>query len=311
MNTKKPKLIIDTDPGHDDALAILMTVLSNQFDILAVTTVAGNSSLEKVTRNAQAILNLLQSDIPVFSGRLSPLKRKLVTAVVHGESGLAGFDTSATEFLMTQDAPEKMVEMIAKYPGEVTILALGPLSNVARAISLDSTFAHEVKRVVIMGGAIDVPGNKNRVAEFNFFVDPEAAEVVMMSGAEIVLVPLDACNKVVLQADDFRQVQNTELQSILLPMMEHFVAGLISDEGTSGILVYDALAAYFLLNPSAFTLEAMNVVVETKGLHTFGMSVAEKRRHKVEYTNTQVVMGIDDEQFRSDFFEILSRRKSL
>ncbi len=305
MNNK-PKLIIDTDPGHDDALAILMTLLSDQFDVLAITTVAGNATIKKVTRNAQAILDLIGSHAPVFSGIDKPLKRKLVTAVVHGESGLAGFDTTNTDYKVTKNAPEKIVELVKANPGEVTILALGPLSNIARAIQLDSQFSSKVKQLVIMGGAIDVPGNKNRVAEFNFFVDPEAANLVFKSKIPKVLVPLDACNEIVLQVEDFQKVENDNLKSILIPMMEHFIAGLTSDEGTTGILVYDALAAYYLLNPNAFTLKSMNVVIETQGQHTFGMSVAEKRPHKVENTNVEVVVGIDDQQFRRDFFKTLS-----
>lgn len=305
MNNK-PKLIIDTDPGHDDALAILITLLSDQFDVLAITTVAGNATIKKVTRNAQAILDLIGSHAPIFSGIDKPLKRKLVTAVVHGESGLAGFDTANTDFKLTENAPQKMVDLINSNPGEITLLALGPLSNVARAIALDPKFSNKVKQLVIMGGAIDVPGNKNRVAEFNFFVDPEAADVVFQSIIPKVLVPLDACNKVVLQVEDFQKVENKNLKSILIPMMEHFIAGLNSDEGTTGILVYDALAAYYLLNPNAFTLQSMDVVIETQGQHTFGMSVSEKRLHKVENTNVEVVTGIDDQQFRQDFFKILN-----
>lgn len=306
MRNVKPKLIIDTDPGHDDALAILLTVLSDKYDVLALTTVAGNASIEKVTRNAQAILDLIDADIPVFSGSEVPLQRPLVTAVVHGESGLAGFDTTQTEFVTTGNAPNVIVNMVNRFPNEITILALGPLSNIARAIEIDASFASKVERLIIMGGAIDVPGNKNRVAEFNFFVDPEAADAVFRANIQKVLVPLDACNQVVLQVKDFRQIKNKKLQSILTPMMQHFSAGLILDEGTSGILVYDALAAYFLLNPNAFQLRAMNIVIETAGTHTSGMSVAERRPHKVEKTNVEVVFSINDQQFRRDFFDILN-----
>jgi hypothetical protein len=124
MKNTKPKLIIDTDPGHDDALALLMLLLSEQFEVLAVTTVAGNASIEKVTRNTQAILDLIGSSLPVYSGMSQPLKRDLVTAVVHGESGLAGFDTSQTDFQLTVDAPQKIVCLlfsshaaVASFPG--------------------------------------------------------------------------------------------------------------------------------------------------------------------------------------------------
>lgn len=122
-----------------------------------------------------------------------------------------------------------------------------------------------------------------------------------------VVVPLDACNQVVLQVDDFKQLQDNRLRSVLLPMMQHFATGLASDEGSEGVLVYDALAAYFLIQPKAFTLQKMDVVIETKGEHTFGMSVAEKRPNKVEKTNVDVVVDIGDEVFKKEFFEILDR----
>lgn len=306
MKKKKPLLIIDTDPGHDDAVAIMLMVLSNMFNVAAVTTVAGNASIEKVTRNAHAVLKRINQEIPIFSGLPSPLKRKLVTAVVHGQSGLDGYDASGTEFLLTSNAPEKIVEIVNQHPGEVTILTLGPLSNLARAIERDINFASQVKQLVMMGGAVNVPGNMNRVAEFNFFVDPEAVDTVMRSQIPKVLIPLDVCNQVVLQVADFRKIQNKQLQSMLLPMMEHFFAGLAADEGTTGIVVYDALAAYFLINPKAFTLQPMDVVIETRGAHTLGMTVAEKRPHKLNQTNVEVALAVDADQFRQDFFRILS-----
>lgn len=302
----RQKIIIDTDPGHDDALALLLLLKSKKFDVQAITTVAGNAAIEKVTKNAQAILDLIGSKVPIYSGLPTPIKRELITAVVHGESGLDGFDTSDTSFKLTEDAPQRIVEIVRKFPKEVTILTLGPLSNLARAFQLDPELPSLIKGVITMGGAINVPGNKNRVAEFNFFVDPDAADIVFQATVKRVLVPLDACNEVVLQIDDFRKIQNRKIRSAILPMMEHFIAGLTSDEGTKGILVYDALAAYFLLNPNGFTTIPMNVVIETRGQHTFGMSVAEKRTYKKEKPNVDVVSGVNQKQFKKDFFEILS-----
>jgi len=303
----KPKIIIDTDPGHDDALALLMLLKSNKCIIKAITTVAGNSTIGNVTRNAQAILNLTKEKIPIFSGLAKPIKRELVTAVVHGESGLAGFDTSKTDFSLTGNAPEKIIEIIKQNPNQITILALGPLSNVARAIKKDQSIIPLIKQLVIMGGAIGVPGNKNRVAEFNFFVDPEAADLVFKTKIPKVLISLDACNQVVLQVNDFKRIKNKSLQKLLIPMMEHFIDGLVNDEGTNGILVYDALAAFFLINPKAFKLKEMNVIIETRGEHTAGMSVTEKREHKVKETNVRVVSEIKKESFIKDLFKYLSK----
>lgn len=307
MKKVKPKLIIDTDPGHDDALALLLLCMSKKFDVLAVTTVAGNATIDKVTRNAQAILDLVGVKVPVYSGQATPLARTLITAVVHGESGLAGFDTSTTKFALTEDADKQIVQLVNANPGQVTLLTLGPLTNIARAFQLDPSLPNKIKQLVMMGGAIDVPGNKNRVAEFNFFVDPEAADVVFKTDVPKILVSLDASQQVVLTVDEFRAIKNKKLQTILLPMMRHFFAGLTKDEGTQGILVYDALAAYVLLNPDAFTLQPMDVVIETRGEHTSGMSVAERRPNKVESTNVDVVVSINADLFKKDFFAILSR----
>lgn len=306
-NPKKQKVIIDTDPGHDDALAIMLAVKSEQLDIQAITTVAGNTTVDKTTRNAQAILDLIDSDLPIFSGFPEPIKRKLITAVVHGESGLDGFDTTQTPFALTQNAPQKIIEIVRRFPNEVTILTLGPLSNIARAFQIDPELPQLIPQIVTMGGAISVPGNKNRVAEFNFFVDPEAANCVFQTVVPKVLVPLDACNEVVLQITDFQKIENKKIREVLLPMMKKFIDGLIKDEGTFGILVYDALAAYFLLNPEAYDLEPMNIVIETEGEHTFGMSVAERRRYKSVQPNVNVVTALNQQKFRADFVEILGK----
>lgn len=310
-NNKKAlkKIIIDTDPGHDDALALLLIFLSNLFDIKAVTTVAGNASIDKVSRNAQAILDLIKAKVPIYSGETKPIKRDLITAVVHGDSGLSGFDTSCTNFQLTGNAPNKIVEIVNANIDEITILALGPLSNLARAFQIDTNLPNKIKSLVIMGGAIDVAGNKNRVAEFNFFVDPEAAEQVLKTKVKKILIPLDACEKILLKIADFQKIKNKKLREILLPMMEHFLQGLKNDENARGILVYDVLAAYYLLNPTAFKTQAMDLVVETQGKYTRGMSVAEKRAGTKKNNNIKVACDINRENFVKDFFDILNKQK--
>jgi purine nucleosidase len=303
----KPKIIIDTDAGHDDALALMLLIKSQQFDIQAVTTVAGNSDIKNVTRNAKAVLDLMEVTLPLYSGYENPLKRELIKAVVHGDSGLDGLDMSATQFTLTGDAPEKIIELVKANPGEISILTLGPLSNIARALQQDPSIADDIKELVIMGGAIDVPGNKNRVAEFNMFVDPEAADITFKTGIKKVVVPLDPCNHIILGLDTFEALQGSSLHKPLSSLMQHFIAGITSDEGVEGALVYDALAAYYLVNPDAFTLKAMDIVVETKGEHTFGMTVAEKRHYKAPQYNAEVATHIDQEAFTKDLLAALVR----
>jgi len=303
----KPKIIIDTDAGHDDALALMLLVKSQQFDIQAVTTVAGNSDIKNVTRNAKAILDLLETTLPIYSGYETPLQRELVKAVVHGDSGLDGLDMSATQFTLTGDAPERIIELVKANPGEISILTLGPLSNIARALQKDPSIANDIKELIIMGGAIDVPGNKNRVAEFNMSVDPEAADVVFKTDIKKVVVPLDPCNHIILGIDVFEALQGSPLYKPLNSLMQHFIAGITFDEGVKGALVYDALAAYYLVSPDAFALTAMDIVVETKGEHTFGMTVAEKRTYKTPHYNAEVATHIDQEAFTKDLLAALVR----
>lgn len=308
MNKKdKQKIIIDTDAGHDDALAMMLLLKPGLFDVQVITTVAGNSTIENVTRNAAFILELLgRSEVPLYSGDSQPLKRVLIQAAVHGESGLDGVDKSNTVYRLTNNAPEKIIELVRKSPNEISILTIGPLSNIARAFLKDPELPSLIKQIIIMGGAINVPGNKNRVAEFNMFVDPEAADIVFKAGVKKVLVPLDPCNEVILQLSDFEKLKGSVLYKPVMGLMEHFIQGIEDDEGTKGALVYDALAAYYLVNPGACQTIKMDVVMETKGEHTFGMTVAEKRHVKVMNTNMEVVTHVDKKQFTKDLFNILN-----
>ncbi len=302
----KPKIIIDTDAGHDDVLAMMLLIKSDLFDIRAVTTVAGNSTIRNATRNAAYTLDLLEKrNIPVYSGEPDPLQRKLITAVVHGTSGLDGVDTSKTKYKLNNNADDKVVELIHKYPHQITLLTLGPLSNIARAFIKDPELPTLIKKIVIMGGAINVPGNKNRVAEFNMFVDPEAADIVFRSSTEKILIPLDPCNNVVLLQSDFERLKSDNLYIPIKNMMKQFIKGIEKHEGTKGALVYDAIAGYYLINPKAFVCEPMDVLIETIGEFTFGMTVAEKRERQRTSCNITVAVGFDDDKFVGDFFRIL------
>jgi len=303
------KIIIDTDPGHDDALAIMLAAKSEAFDILAITTTMGNSSIENTTRNARYILNLLErEDIPVYSGCDKPLKRELIRAVVHGESGLDGIDPT-NDASLTGDAVERIVELIEKNSGEITLVTLGPLTNIALAIEKSPEIMKKVKEIVMMGGAIRVPGNKNRVAEFNIFVDPEAADIVFRFPVAKTIVPLDACNNVQMFIEDFEKITNTKLRKPILAMMAPFIKNINADEGVNAALVYDALTVYFLLNPSVCKVSQYDVLVETNGDLTRGMTVADLRTKPESKNILNVVESIDKETFVEDFIKILSREE--
>ena len=300
----KKKIIIDTDPGQDDALAIMLLVKSGMFDIRAVTTVAGNSVIQNTTNNARFILDLLESDIPLYSGSEKPLSKKLILANVHGESGLDGATITKKEPLNGM-ATEKIIEIVKQNPHKVSIVVIGPQTNIAKVFQQESTLPGLIKELIIMGGAIEVPGNKSRVAEFNIFVDPVAAKIVFEAPVRKVLVPLDICNEIPLFLSDFEKITGS-LRGPILSMMRKYIEGIAKFEYQQGALVYDALAAYYLIRPEAYILEDADILVETKGEYTDGMTVTEKRVYKEKNINIHLVKKVDRDMFVSDFLNFLS-----
>ncbi|MFA6005403.1 MAG: nucleoside hydrolase [Patescibacteria group bacterium] len=301
-----PELIIDTDAGHDDILAIILLVKSKLFSIKAITTVAGNSSIRNVTRNVFYVLNLLhESNIPIYSGFPSPLKRRLIKAVIHGKNGLSGADTSKTKYHLTKDAPEQLIKIVKNSPRKVTILTLGPLSNIARVLQKDHSIATSIDKIVMMGGSLNGYGNKSRVAEFNMFVDPEAADIVFKSPIQKILLPLDACNECAFSLKSFTQLPTSVLNTAITQMMREYISKIKIRTGIEGTLVYDALAAYYLISPTVFTTRLMDIVIEKRGKYTSGMTVAERRFSVVKKNNVSVIEKVEYEKFKSYFFALL------
>lgn len=301
------KIIIDTDPGHDDALALIMAGKSDGVEIMAVTTVAGNSTIQNTTKNARYVLDYIgRNDVAVFSGESKPMKRDLVQAVVHGSSGLQGANIKNMPTL-SNDAPEQMIRIIEDNPGEVTVVALGPLTNIANAIRKKPSVINKVKQIVFMGGAIGVPGNKNRVAEFNIFVDPEAANIVMQSSVPKVMVPLDACNNIQVSLADFARVRDIKLRKFLIGIMTPYIANIAKDIGVQAGLVYDPLAVFCLLCPGSCETKKYNILIETKSELTRGMTVADRRNVTDGLEpNVTVVTKINESDFFRKFFRSLN-----
>jgi purine nucleosidase len=303
----KRKLIIDTDPGVDDAMALMLAIKSELFDLQAITTVCGNGTIENVTRNARYVLELLgRAGIPVYSGAARPLTRALETSIVHGEHTLGNIHPPNAPSL-TGDAVEKILEVVEGSHGEITLVALGPLTNVAHAIRQNSQVMGKVKEIVIMGGAVKAPGNKNRVAEFNIFVDPEAADIVFRFPVAKTIVPLDACNKIRYSLADLRAVTNAHLSDILVEMAEPYIRSIAAEEATEAAPIYDALTIYYLINPEACQSYRCHVAIETKGVLTRGMTVADLRTRAEAAANTTVVDSVDEKAFRTYFVETISR----
>ena len=198
------KIIIDTDPGTDDAIALMMALNSPNLDVLALTTVGGNGALRHTTRNALRVLEYMdRTDIPVFKGASRPLKGKFAYGYYfHGPAALTVRLPAPATPPQQEAAVEYIIRKTSERPGELTLVALGPLTNVARAIRREPRFVDWMKELVVMGGAIEVGGNITPYAEFNTHNDPEAAEAVFSSGIATILVGLDVTDHVFLTSDD-------------------------------------------------------------------------------------------------------------
>jgi inosine-uridine nucleoside N-ribohydrolase len=288
-------------------MALMLAYKSVELDVLAVTTVCGNATIENTTRNARYILDFIGGkDTPVYSGAEKPLQRELIQAVVHGVSGLDGVDLK-NEAKLTGDAVDQILRLVRSNPNEITLVTLGPLTNVALAIQKDPKTMVLVKEIVSMGGAVDVAGNKNRVAEFNIFVDPEAADVVLRFPVKKTLVPLDACNHVLMQLQDVSRIEDVPLRDLLNDMLTPYIANLEKDVGERGALMYDPLTIFYLLRPTSCHITEQNVLIETKGEITRGMTVVDKRKigDGME-PNVTVVTNIKSQDFIDCFVGTLS-----
>lgn len=298
-------IIIDTDPGHDDALAIMLASKSNMFNINAITTVAGNSNIENTTRNTRYILELLHKDIPVYSGSEKPIERDLHKAFVHGENGLEGLDPK-NEPNLTKNGVERIISMIENRPHKITLITLGPLSNIAKAIQKRPQIMSKLKEVIIMGGAINVPGNQNRVAEFNMYTDPEAADIVFRFPIKKILVPLDACNHIRLSIEDFEKISDESLKNPILSMIRPYMRNVLKEVGVKGVLMYDPLTVYSLMNPNVCKKRDYNILIEKKGDLTRGMTVPESRKSKKPQPNITVVENLPKNDFKETFIKTIS-----
>lgn len=304
----KRKIIIDTDPGHDDAMAIMLAVKSGVFDVMAITTVCGNSTIENTTRNTRFILQTLRrEDIPVFSGAKKPMKRTLIQGVVHGKSGLEGIDPTNNPNL-TNNAVEKIIYLVKENPKEITLVTLAPLTNIAMAILKDPEAMRGVKEIIIMGGAINVAGNKNRVAEFNIFVDPDAAKIVFDFPVEKTLIPLDACNCIQLTLQDFKEIKDIKLKEVLQKMVKPYIEKLAKNARIKAAIMYDPTTVFYLLDSKACKTYRDNVQVETEGNVARGMTVIDKRAvTDGAKPNMTIVTHISQAKFRDSFISTLNK----
>jgi purine nucleosidase len=278
----KRKIIIDTDPGQDDAVALLMALASpDDFDILGIVAVAGNVSLAQNARNALKVVELAgRTDIKVYAGCERPMRRHLVTAEhVHGDTGLDGPDLPPpTQQLEAQFGVDFIIDaLMANEPGTITLCTLGPLTNIAMALVRKPAIAERVNEIVMMGGGYFEGGNITPAAEFNIYVDPEAADVVLRSGIPIVMAPLDLTHQMQStpeRLEKIRSIGNRAGNTVhaMLSFSERFD---LNKYGSEGAPLHDPCVIAYLLQPELFQGRHINVVVETASELTVGMTVAD------------------------------------
>ncbi len=319
-------LLIDTDPGIDDALALLLAFASPEVSVKAITTVAGNVSVELTTVNVFRILSEVKpARVPVVArGASKPLARPLVSAGhVHGEDGLGdlaqfnNLDGSpryppVEGRLSPLDGPGLILDSAARFAGELVVVALGPPTNLAVALDRDRERMAGVGRVVVMGGAVAGPGNVTPAAEFNFYVDPEAVARVLGSGLPVELVPLDVTRQVILP----RPLLVSRLAASP-GRLARFVADFTlkgfefgQTVGEGGIALHDPLALAVAVNPGLVGFESLSVRVECEGDLTRGMTVADRRPlppHRRPAPNCLVATSVDADRFLSFFLDRLCR----
>ncbi|MGR3711803.1 MAG: nucleoside hydrolase [Shimia sp.] len=308
------KTIIDTDPGQDDAVAILQALASpEEIDVLGITAVAGNVPLALTQKNALIICELAgKPDTKVFSGCAAPLQRKLVTAEhVHGKTGLDGPTLpDPTMALQDQDAVDFIIDTLrSEDAGTVTLCALGPLTNLAAAFNKAPELVEKVQEIILMGGAYFEVGNITPAAEFNIYVDPEAADIVFKSGVPIVVMPLDVTHKALVTAtrnDAFRAL-GTPVGIAVAEMTDFFERFDKEKYGSAGAPLHDPCVTAYLIDPDLFKGRHVNVEIETQSELTLGMTVADWWGVTDRKPNATFIGDLDADGFFSLLTERLAR----
>lgn len=305
------KIIIDTDPGQDDAVAILLALASpEELDIQAITCVAGNVPLERTQTNARIVLEAAgRTHVPVYAGCAAPLQRPLVTAEhVHGKTGLDGPALWQPQMPLAEGGGvDAIIDILRRHdPGTVTLCTLGPLTNIAAAFNTAPDIIERVQEVVMMGGAYFEVGNITPAAEFNIYVDPEAAEIVFKSGAPITVMPLDVTHKVLATRPRVEAIRalGSRVGRFTAEMLDFFERFDVEKYGSEGGPLHDPCVIAWLLRPDLFSGRRVNVEVETRSELTLGMTVADWWGVTDRKPNAMFIGDADAD----GFFQLLTER---
>lgn len=313
------KLIIDCDPGIDDAMAIILAMQYSGFDIVGITTMFGNAYVDQATKNALTVVELSGRSIPVYKGAAKPLRIKLAPPpdFVHGKDGLGNTNQAAPKgSQQSKSAAQFLVDIAKAYPGQLTIVAIGRLTNLAQAIQLDSNLTRNIKEVVLMGGALHVPGNVSPVAEANISGDPDAADIVLTAPWKVTMIALNTTTKVTLNDDILMRIRDNNnrygqfVWSISRFYME-FHKNVNHIEG--GFYVHDPSAVLYLIEPDLFTMRKGPVRVVREGI-AIGETIMPAYDYQMELPPWRgkpavtTATDVDVTRFLSTFESVMTRK---
>ncbi|MGV1801448.1 nucleoside hydrolase [Agrobacterium vitis] len=311
---KPRKIIIDTDPGQDDAAAIMLALASpDQLDVLGLTVVAGNVPLSMTSRNARIVCELSgRPDLPVYEGALKPLERPQVTAEhVHGKTGLDGAEVDEPVMpVQDQHAVDFIIDTIRREPaGTITLCTLGPQTNIALALQKAPDIAPRIRELVMMGGGFFEGGNITPAAEFNVYVDPQASRIVFGSGIPIVMMPLDVTHQLLTTKARVARIGaiGTRVAKVMVDWLEFFECFDIEKYGSDGGPLHDPSVIAYLLQPELFSGRDCNVEIETESELTVGMTVVDWWRVTGRTPNAKVMRDVDADGFFALLTERLAR----
>jgi len=302
------KLIIDTDPGIDDAMALFYAISDPNIDLLALTTVFGNVTTMQASRNALFLLKTAGIDIPVAQGLLQPRELPAFppSALVHGSEGFGTLQVpKQTAQVIAEPAPEFLVRMARKHKGELVLSAIGPLTNVAAALDIDSEFCHNLKRIVVMGGSLGAGGNITTAAEANIYHDPHAADFVFRNGCNITLVGLDVTNRIICPRSYFAQLaeQSPKLGGLLYKMADFYIDFYETVGKFAGCGMHDPSALIACSAPELFVTEDHKLRVICSGDRS-GETVSDQN---LAAEVVKVCVGVNIFSVKQKFFENVAK----
>ena len=303
---KRKPIIIDTDPGIDDAVAIAVALNSFELDVRLITTVGGNVSLEHTTDNALKLVDFFERDVPVAAGAQGPLIAEFVDASdIHGASGMEGYEFPEPDGskLLGKTAVEAMRDVILASEESVTLVSLAPMTNIALLLKVFPTVKEKIERIVLMGGTCG-RGNKGVLSEFNVASDPEAAAIVFSSGVPIAMAGLDVGWAAMLRPEDSERIRDlNETGKMFYSMFGHYRGGSLK----TGLKMYDAHAMAYLLDPGMYETQDVYVGIELAGSMTKGCTLVDLRGCLHKPANATVCIGIDAERFRTWLIDSIAR----